>query len=601
MKELGFIVIRHPILMAITERRVEEALYKDFGKNQTLRFKHVEVPLEGGKIIEHTQIMTIPWKRQAIYQEQVYQKTISPLLEEYPDYTVVYFGTAPVSLAMHLGSKIGTWRPAIVYLKNHVGQKEWYIKNPSGSSTSIPKIKAVGIPQEEYAISGDVLVKISTSYKINRKELEVSLPSSLIKSVDISLEKLYLDLPSIKYVEKVADHFREALNRITNNLKQIDKLHIIATVPVGLAFLIGTHISANVHVDIQTYQYNKHKNPPYQPTITLGSNQDIEYLLADDDHQKIKALKQHFKTKWPTFQAFINQQKRLINTQHNWVNGVIEESQGKHSFQSSFWKELPCIFETPLQESTFATTQDVEGGFRFTDDEAWEIDNQLIYYINRKLNQDSQKTHRALRMLLFHEGMHYWCHDLSGITAPDIGRFPKVLEAADYQADVWAILHEYAYTQMYHPEEITDNPSKFFVKLIRIALATMWAFDDKGTLLKQIQIRRMNRYLIWYWQLIRLQDKRCDSMGKALSILSEIPILEIKGLRPRTEGYRIFYNLEKFETANLELGVLWRNKIYRIGNTSAFKIPNLIEGFNSRNGEKILRVLKVAYSQCANR
>jgi hypothetical protein len=172
-----------------------------------------------------------------------------------------------------------------------------------------------------------------------------------------------------------------------------------------------------------------------------------------------------------------------------------------------------------------------------------------------------------------------------------------VLEAADYQADVWAMLHEYAYSEIYHSDEIDPaNPSAFFVKMIESALATMWAFDDRGIEFTQIQIRRMNRYLIWYWQLLQIEDKRCDSLAKVLKILAQLPVIEIKGLIPKVEGYRIFHRLDRFVETNLEFGVLWQNKIKRIGNVGFFNIPDLIQAFRDRDSKIILDLLRGAYS-----
>jgi hypothetical protein len=47
-------------------------------------------------------------------------------------------------------------------------------------------------------------------------------------------------------------------------------------------------------------------------------------------------------------------------------------------------------------------------------------------------------------MFLLHEGVHLATHRLSRETSVQVGRLPKVLEAVDYEADVWAMLHEFA-------------------------------------------------------------------------------------------------------------------------------------------------------------
>jgi hypothetical protein len=52
----------------------------------------------------------------------------------------------------------------------------------------------------------------------------------------------------------------------------------------------------------------------------------------------------------------------------------------------------------------------------------------------------------------------------------------------------------------------------------------------------QIEIRRLNRYLIWYWQLLRLE--RCSNLHGILQVLADRPLIEVAGqqLKPLTIG-----------------------------------------------------------------
>ncbi len=220
----------------------------------------------------------------------------------------------------------------------------------------------------------------------------------------------------------------------------------------------------------------------------------------------------------------------------------------------------------------------------------------LLHGLMQKLDSEKSKVFRGMRMLLFHEGMHYWRHRLNDATAESIGMFPKILEEADYQADVWAMLYEYNYSKAYlHGEIITGNEAAFFAGLIEIALSTMWSFDDAGIDLRQIQIRRMNRYLNWYWQLLRLEDRRNSSINEAIKILAATPLIELKGLIPKTENRRIFHRLDRYETDDLEIGVFWENRIIRTGNLGFFRIEDLVNGFKKRDNEQIKRVLNGLY------
>ncbi len=160
--------------------------------------------------------------------------------------------------------------------------------------------------------------------------------------------------------------------------------------------------------------------------------------------------------------------------------------------------------------------------------------------------------------------------------------------------------YEYLYSRAYHPKAIDkDKPSKFFIQMVDNALKTMWAFDETGGDLAEMQVRRVNRYLIWYWQRLRLEDKRCKTLAEVANVLAQMPVLELKGLYTKVEGSRVFYQLDRIDRqANLipELGILWKNTIRRVGNMDFFNIPKLINAFKKRQHQDILKLLKAAYS-----
>lgn len=593
----GFIILRHNILSNTTELQAEAALEKDYEANYQLKFKHIEITSVEKQLIEHSNLNHTDWNREAVHQKEVFIKQIKPVIEKYPDYDIIYFGAAPIPLALHLGSLLGTWQAVTIYLKNHNGDKEWYQRNPSGSTTAKHKVISRGIPKEENNSMEDVLIDIQTSYKIDEEEVHDSIQNNLAKEIHIGLEELVLDLSDHKYAIEVADQFSYALKQLSNNLKRIDTIHLVVSAPVGLAFLLGTHISANVHQGIQTYQYNTNNEFKYTPVLVIGQATETPLSLSKEEHQAITKQKELFKTKeWKQVQAFIKTVQKGKKDKDAWYKVVLEK--GAKIFDYHLWNGLPQIGATPLWDSSFVDIEKVEGGFKyFTEDNTWGLDQDLVYYISSNLDKEDGRTFRALRMLFFHEGMHYWSHHLHSYSAEGIGRFPKVLEAADYQADVWAMLHEYAYSEIYHSDEIDQaNSGAFFVKMIESALATMWAFDDRGIELTQIQIRRMNRYLIWYWQLLQIEDKRCNSLEKILKVLTQLPVIEIKGLIPKVEGYRVFHRLDRFVETNLEFGVLWKNQIKRIGNIGYFNIPDLIQAFRDRDHKTILSLLRGAYT-----
>lgn len=224
---------------------------------------------------------------------------------------------------------------------------------------------------------------------------------------------------------------------------------------------------------------------------------------------------------------------------------------------------------------------------------AWEFGDGLLAAIAARM-PDTEAKRQAGRLFLLHEGLHDACQRLTSSTSDGVGRFAKLLEEVDYQADVWTMLHDYAFTRA-RDRSATDNPRLFFLRLIDTALQTFWAFDDEGGALREIQVRRLNRYLIWYWQQLRIEH--ADGLGDILKILAERPVLELAGPATVAREERVFYALDARRVANPELAVLANNAIARFGQSPGVRLHELIEGFRARDGERVKDVLRGVFDQ----
>src|SRR5258708_30184853 len=105
----------------------------------------------------------------------------------------------------------------------------------------------------------------------------------------------------------------------------------------------------------------------------------------------------------------------------------------------------------------------------------WLFDDRFLAALVDEFPESSDRR-QAGRLLLLHEGVHLASHRLTGATAPQVTRFPNIVERLDYQADVWAFTHDYAICMS------GNNPSEeeartFFIKVVTVALNTFWAFD----------------------------------------------------------------------------------------------------------------------------
>ncbi len=599
----GFIVIQHSILTEISDQECEKAISETYGNKDTSPyFEHFKV----GSVpdyISHKNMDEINWREAAARQENLVEDKLKPLLQKFPDYEVIYFGAAPIPLAIHLGYLMEDWRRVNIFLRHHkeIEGQRWY-QSLDNENLPSPKLAVNGIPSDFFGTKEDVIVKVQVSYAINDDEVKKSIISDVAKTVNISLEKVQLDL-NVQQCYEITDRFEDALKAIVDNLPNIHTIHLIATVPVGLAFLFGRKIRSNINRPIQTYQYNKNADFPYNPVLAINQSY-IEFTpLTTNEIKKAKSIRKKFqKNSWQNLQSLIrNQEERASrNPQDNWLDLVLGSDIPKGDMGTKYWMNLDPLHETALADKQFNLKEDIAAYHYSDSEEYWAVGNRMINDLRLRL-PNTKDVERAIRVILIHEGFHYYQHNLSEVTVQGIGRFPKIIEDADYQADIYAILYEYAYTKIYEPSDIDDkNLGKFFAKTLNIVLAALWSFNDPGTKMKEIQVRRLNRFLIWYWQCLALSDSRVKTIQDVIKVLAIKPVIEIKGLLLKTEGERVECQLERYVESNLELGIFIHNKIFRSGNTGYLRLPDLIKGFRDRNHEVIKSLLEGFYRGVMN-
>jgi hypothetical protein len=107
----------------------------------------------------------------------------------------------------------------------------------------------------------------------------------------------------------------------------------------------------------------------------------------------------------------------------------------------------------------------------------------------------------------------------------------------------------------------------------------------------------MNRYLIWYWQQLRLE--KCNSLSDILDILAQKPLIEIAGPRVSSTENRTFYLLEEGWFNQPEFCILQGNRVHRYGSAPGARVQEILVGFRERNGSKIKFALKSIFDQLA--
>lgn len=526
---------------------------------------------------------------------QMVRERLDPLRQRYPDYRIVYFGSASISLTVLLGFLLETWHQIEVVPHHHMLRVWKWIKDVEHPACLVE----TRFPDYRERTVGEAVIRVSTSHRVDRQVTLRAVPDPLVE-IDISLEHPSEDaFTCLAEMHAVAQDFRKALDIIGDHFSGVQRVHLFASVQPGMALLLGAQISTTMHPPVQTYQYERHAGDgPYHVPAILVNGLPAPPLpdLTDEDLSRAQKDRESLRSDVKRMASFALRTGK--NPAANWIAEVLSQRKG-HSAFSSGWLRLPPLHQTPLPKTSVDVgSRDVEDSFRLNPENAWQISDHWLSRLAKRIPKENERR-RALRQLVLHEAVHRGPQTLTRTLSLGIGRFPKVLEEMDYHADVWAMLYEYALTETVSKSEV-EKPETFFLEMVRLATETMWAFDDDGSELHQIQIRRLNRYLIWYWQWLHLE--RAAAIAQAtlddiLGLLADKPILELAGPTLVTRDERIFFELDAKRVSVPELGIYHHGKLHRHGARLDFSITELIEGVRRRNGDMILRVLRAAFEQ----
>jgi hypothetical protein len=347
------------------------------------------------------------------------------------------------------------------------------------------------------------------------------------------------------------------------------------------------------------YQFNANKTPQYEEIFILQEDGVIVDPINEEDQQFISSIKIKLKEELDRLKAFA-QSKQEEADRHNsklvWIDFILP--QGAYpSLHEGYWKYQPTIADTILTHSTLADETgeaDKRDGFYINDNGEWQLSDRFIFNIAKRIGKDEGNILRALRMFMLHEAFHI-PQGLTNRTANSIGRFPRILEEADFIADVWTFVHEYAFSKMYYSGE-TKHEKDFFKGLFRLAIETMWSFVELAPNNNEIQVRSVNRFLIWYWAYNLVDDRKCQTIADIVNRLAVKPILEIKGLDIKALTQRIIYKLNNPRLSELEIGYAASDmKIYRYSSAAGLNLGELVEGFRERKSEKVFDQIKTLY------
>ncbi len=575
----GLIILLHNGFTTIAVDEVLAAL------PQQWHSLHREVKeINYSELLELQKLYDTGYEQYALEHRRYFANDILPVLNAHPDYKVAYFGMAPIPLCIDFGHLFHNYRDIDIYQRHHV-TKQWYINLDSDLQVE-NKLEITGLPDQQQKGISDALIRLNISHNINPDDTYEILPNAA--EIDIQLAHAGEDaITSSKKMLEVGESIKEAFDELSNNRSGIETVHFFASIPCGVAFLAGTKISPNIHSYIQTYQYSRTKEPKYKKALLIKAQLRLERKIGEEEKKKADELRGLCNEELIKNVKQYCQHNKDMSVGRKWYEGLVP---GVNSsiMNTKFWTDLPALYETSLKDDSFDfDTEVVNDGFYWRMNK-WFVDDNFFISLNNRLS-NSEDILKAVRLFLFHEAVHYKKHRLTDLTSVNIGSFPKVLETADYQADVFAVMNEYGYHLKMKGE--IQNPKQFFMDTIKVATETMWSFDDAGVALEEIQIRRLNRYMIWYWIYARIENEG-NCIDEIISIFEEKPVIELNGLKTKEENNRFFFELEKRKDQPLELAIFYKNQLIRDGSASNLPLEGLVSGIKEMKGEKVLDVMR---------
>lgn len=543
-----------------------------------------------------SELYDLPFENIALAQQRKFTELLKPMLEANPDAHLAYFGLTPIPVAFHLGYLIGNTHSYTIYQLHHK-QNKWLAESGSPVEDYKFEIIPLTLPKENQKGKGDVTVRIATSFNIDPQSTYEVIPNPA-NEFDIILATPHVDsLFTQTNITEVVDTFQEVLNTYANKLTDREQIHLFIAGSAGLPFALGTRINPNIYPFVQTYQFSRDQTPKYREAILISKEVNDRVTLTDEDKKQAHEIRQAWENQLqnrlkPFIKAITGRESK------DWIHSICDSDDEYNSLSKhlkSPWNEVTNISGTSLKTDKIDLEQkNIEDGFEYIEKtNSWLLDDGFLTAVKGRLSKNSDTdVMQAGRLFLFHEALHYSNdgHRLTREVASGIGQFPKVIEEADYQADVWALLTEYKYCCLYEPEKLNNGVKQFFCNAIETAVETMWSFMDTGLELSTIQVRGMNRFLNWYWQWNLIEAIQGNGILKeAIQILLDKPVIEFAGIPLDLRGYRTYYKLNSRQQSGMQLAAFVKNRVYRFAPN---EIQNIVDGFKQLNGEKIKTGLK---------
>lgn len=509
------------------------------------------------------------------------------------DVEVHYFGLAEVPHVIGLGAFLGDELPVVLHDWDR-DRNTWTW--PREDRTI--RLTTKGLPTgEPIPASGSVVLRLEISFPISDEDVRTAIGSNHLGEVRIV--HAADAAPEICKVRSAADllavreEVRKALAALRTRFPNCETIHMFAAAPVSACFALGQELKPRNSPPIQTYRFRKVEGQPsLKPALELSGRieGEAEAPLTEDEKKTATQVRVVWREAMQDLENYVGLKREA-------VKGGAPRWYELLSAKDILEKVRPFPGLPPVTDVVPARAhvadEPVAREFSLTpDDQKWHLSDRMLLGFHAAAGGNADTLKFLIRLFLFHEYVHEF-HSLTKLRAPDVGTFANCLEFIDYTADTYALLHQLDMERGRNFAGLQSEEAqlKFLVGQVHLLVSSFWAFDQ-GAPIREMQVRRVRRYMNWYWRLAQLE--RAKDLTTALHLFNHPPQVEIGGLQQVARNRRLFVRLDKVETgARLELALVLENhKLHRVADSTTTNLNQLAVAFQNRDGRAILRLFQ---------
>jgi len=213
------------------------------------------------------------------------EERVAALLVQHPNAQLAYYGIAHIPLLFLAGYTLSN-RRAILLFENDRYTRSWDLLQRMGAT---PQLHLSGLPADIERRQGDVVLRISISYRVTEDAVAEVIPEPLA-SIELGLDQPQPDaVTSEPQLWAYTRAFREMMDQIHHYLPRATCIHIFYAGPPALAFACGQHVSKTIHPRLVIYNFFGRDQPRYSWGFDFMSHIDSDGFLHRPTLQRLPA------------------------------------------------------------------------------------------------------------------------------------------------------------------------------------------------------------------------------------------------------------------------------------------------------------------------